>query len=80
MYHKLRNTLTGLAVAVSLLGLSYTVGRPPHASVDPVDFSAPGYGAQADQSPDLRRSHESIKRQLSMPFFSFAPLLPRRES
>lgn len=80
MYQKLKNTLAGLTVALSLLGMSYTVGRPPRMPVDPASFAAPGYGAQADSGDALRRSRAGLKRQLSMPFFSFAPLLPRRES
>ena len=29
MYHKAKNTLASLAIAVTMLGVSYSVGRPP---------------------------------------------------
>lgn len=80
MYQKLKNTLAGLTVALSLLGVSYTVGRPPQVPVDPAVYAAPGFGAQAGAGDALRQSQAGLKRQLSMPFFSFAPILPRRES
>ena len=81
MYYKIKNTLAGVAVAMSMLGVSYSVGQPPsHTSVR-VDFTAPGIEAQVDQELQLvRKRHRGMKSQLSMPFFSFAPLLPRRES
>jgi hypothetical protein len=76
MYHKVKNTLASLAVAVSMLGVSYSIGRPPIESTAQVDFKSPGIEAHLDELQTIR----SMQNQLSMPFFSFAPLLPRRES
>jgi len=78
MYYKLKNTLAGLTVAVALLGASYVVGRPPMASDARFDISSPSLETRLD-APQISRKH-SLRRSLSMPYFSFGPLLPRRES
>lgn len=80
MYHKVRSTLAGVAVAMSILGVSYSVGRPPMQQTVEVDFAAPGIEAQVDELQAVRKHNSGMKSQLSMPFYSFAPLLPRRES
>jgi len=82
MYHKVKNTLASLAVAVTMLGVSFSVGRPPMpaASAPRADFAAPGIEAGLDRLQAERKAARSIQSQLSMPFYSFAPLLPRRES
>ena len=81
MYTKVKNTLAGLAVTLSILGMSYSVGRPPTASSTArIDFTAPGIEAQLDELKVARKRVRGMQSQLSMPFFSFAPLLPRRES
>jgi hypothetical protein len=78
MYYKLKNTLAGLGVAVALLGVSYAAGRPPMASDARFDVSSPSLETRLE-TPQLPRKH-SLRRSLSMPYFSFGPLLPRRES
>ena len=80
MYHKMKNTLAGLAVAMSVLALSYSAGQPLTESTVPVDFAVPGIEAQFDELQILRARNRGMRSHLSMPFFSFAPLLPRRES
>lgn len=80
MYHKVKSTLAGLAVAMAILGVSYSVGQPPTHRTVGVDFEAPGIEAQVDELQAVRRHNRGVKSQLSMPFYSFAPLLPRRES
>ena len=90
MYYKIKNALVGLAVATAILGISYSVGRAPMAPVArmtpaaqpslDVDFSAPGIEAGIDEVQVVRKRNRGMKSQLNMPFFSFAPLLPRRES
>lgn len=82
MYHKVKNTLASLAVAVTMLGVSYSVGRPPMqvANAPRVDFAAPGIEAGLDRLQAERKAARSIQNQLSMPFYSFATLLPKRES
>jgi hypothetical protein len=81
MYYKVKNTLASLAVAMTMLGVSYSVGRPPVDAVAPrVDFGAPGIEAGLDALQLEHKRAIGIRSQLSMPFYSFAPLLPRRES
>jgi hypothetical protein len=82
MYHKVKNTLASLAVAVTMLGVSYSVGRPPVQVADAprVDFVAPGLEAGLDRLQAERKRDLGIRNAISMPFYSFAPLLPRRES
>jgi hypothetical protein len=71
MYYKLKNTLAGLAVG-------FVAGRPPMASDTRFDVGSPSLETRMD-STQLPRKH-SLRRSLSMPYFSFGPLLPRRES
>jgi hypothetical protein len=83
MYHRIKNTLASLAVAMTMLGLSYSVGNAPVAqarTVPRVDFASPGIEAGLDHLQAQRKRDRGIQSQLSMPFYSFAPLLPRRES
>jgi hypothetical protein len=83
MYHRIKNTLAGLAVATAALGLSWSVGQPPTATA-PAAYQAAGLESQALEAridPTLlaRKRARGMRSQVSMPFFSFAPLLPRRE-
>jgi len=82
MYHKVKNTLASLAIAMTMLGVSYSIGRPPMqmAEAPRVDFGVPGIEAGLDQLQAERKIRRGIQSQLSMPFYSFAPILPRRES
>lgn len=81
MYHKVRNTLTGLAVALSMLGVSYGIGQPPTASVgEGARLVASALEVDTTQATATIRHKASLRRHLSMPYFSFGPLLPRRES
>jgi len=80
MYYKIKNTLVGLAVATFMVGVSYSVGHPPMEHHARVDFASPGIDAQLDEVQIVRKRNRGMRSQLSMPFFSFAPLLPRRES
>ena len=82
MYLKVKNTLASLALAVTMLGVSYSIGRPPMqvAETQRLDYSAPGIEAGLDSLQVERKRVRGMQSQLSMPFYSFAPLLPRRES
>ena len=80
MYHKVKNTLASLAIAMTMLGISYSIGGAPVRTSSHVDFAAPGIEAGLDESQATRKRNRGMQSQLSMPFFSFAPLLPRRES
>ena len=79
MYYKLKNTLAGLAVAVAMLGISFAAGRPPMASDARLNITSPSLETGFDAPPQLPSKH-SLRRSLSMPYFSFGPVLPRRES
>jgi hypothetical protein len=84
MYHRIKNTLAGLAVATAILGLSWSVGRPPTEITSPAGFQALGLetaslDAGIDPTALARKRARGMRSQVSMPFFSFAPLLPRRE-
>lgn len=79
MYHKIKNTLAGLGVALSLVGVSLTVGHPPTAAATAAHVPAAGVEASLDELQAARESLRGMRSQLAMPFYSFAPLLPRRE-
>jgi hypothetical protein len=80
MHYKIKNTLAGLAVAMSMVGVSYSVGQPPTQGTARAELPAPvGVEVQLDELQAARQSLRGMRSQLSMPFFSFAPLLPRRE-
>ena len=83
MYYRIKNTLAGLAVASAILGLSWSAGRPPTEAA-PAGFHAIGLEAAAldagiDATQLARKRARGMRSQVSMPFFSFAPLLPHRE-
>ena len=79
MHHKIKNTLAGLAVAMSMVGVSYSAGQAPIQATVQVDYKKPGVEAQLDELQAARQRVRGMRGQLSMPFYSFAPLLPRRE-
>ncbi len=83
MYHKVKNTLASLAIAMTMLGVSYSVGQPPMqatAAAPQLDLGASRIEASLDRVQIERKRARGMQSQLSMPFYSFAPLLPRRES
>jgi hypothetical protein len=83
MYHKAKNTLASLAVALTMLGVSYSVGRPPVqqvADAPRTEQAVPGIEAAGLDALKARKANRGMRSQISMPFYSFAPLLPRRES
>ena len=83
MYHRIKSTLAGLAVATATLGLSWSVGQPPTettpAAYQAVGLGSPALEARIDPTLLARKRARGMRSQVSMPFFSFAPLLPRRE-
>ena len=84
MYHKVKNTLASLAIAVTMLGVSYSVGRPPVQVVEAAPKveldSAASIEAGLQGLSAERKRERGMRSQLSMPFYSFATLLPKRES
>jgi hypothetical protein len=79
MYAKLKNTLTGLVVAVAMLSVSYAVGTPPVSRINqPTVLDGNAVALQSDIDSATRIRDRAIHRQLSMPFFSFARLMPKQ--
>ena len=78
MYYKLKNTLAGIGVAAAMLAVSFAAGRPPMLSDARFEIHSPTVQSRFD-TPVLPRKH-SLRQSLSMPYFSFGPVLPRRES
>ena len=79
MYYKIKNTLASLGVALSMLGVSFAVGHPPTAPTAQATLPSAGVEASLDELQAARASLRGMRSQLAMPFYSFAPLLPRRE-
>lgn len=80
MYYKVKNTLISLAAATFMVAVSYSVGHPPVEPQPRPNFASPAIDAQLSELQLLQKRNRGMRSQLSMPFFSFAPLLPRRES
>jgi hypothetical protein len=77
MYAKLKNTLTGLVVAFAMLSVSYAIGTAPVAHNNQAVTLDNRLALQTDVN--LASQHDrAIHRQLSMPFFSFARLMPKQ--
>lgn len=80
MNHKVKSTITGMLVALSFLTASGLLGNEP-ASVEFTVSNIP-YTAQVDvmdASQDASKAHDKrLRRQLSMPFFSFSRALPKQ--
>ena len=83
---KIKNTLLALTVAASIVGFGYGVGEPTlplsaglAAAPAPVALSVvEAQPASATDSRSAMRHSQRLKRHLTMPFVSFAPLLSRR--
>ena len=78
MYAKFKNTLTGLVVAFAMLSVSYAIGTPPSAHNNRIDALDTAVALQADTDLASRQRDRAMHRQLSMPFFSFARLMPKQ--
>jgi hypothetical protein len=83
MYHKAKNSLASLAIAVTMLGVSYSIGGAPiqvAQAAPKVELEAASIEAGLENLSAERKRVRSMQGQLSMPFYSFATLLPKRES
>jgi hypothetical protein len=76
MYHKVRNTLVAATVAIAMLGAGYGVGNPPSEFHTGLDL--PSQAAGDDVAETQTRRIRGVQRHMAMPFFSFAPLLPKQ--
>jgi hypothetical protein len=77
MYHKVRNTLVAAVVAMTMIGAGYGVGSPPNDYATGLDMAAAA-GASDAIDPLEGKRILGVRRHMAMPFFSFAPLLPRQ--
>jgi hypothetical protein len=77
MYHKVRNTLVAASVALAMLGAGYGIGAPPSEYDTGINLSTQ---AEVQDDTDLlaRKRILGVQRHMAMPFFSFAPLLPKQ--
>lgn len=86
MYAKLKTNLIGLAAALSFVVVGFVLGEAPRTAVPATAPEA--VLAEAQVGPAMARQdltpapagRGALKRQLAMPYVSFAALLPRRES
>lgn len=82
MNHKVKNTMTGVLVALSFVTTSGLLGQDPITATAKSDDNNIAYTAQLDvmdASQDESMAHDKrLRRQLSMPYFSFSQVLPKQ--
>jgi hypothetical protein len=82
MNHKVKSTMTGILVALSFVTTSGILGQEPIANGVELDLNNIPYTAQVDvmdASQDASKAHDKgLRRQLSMPYFSFSRALPKQ--
>ena len=79
MFRKLEITLTALTVVATILLLGLAVAQPverEQASGEPVPFETSL--SETTEAPAGRIDGFRPQASLTMPYFSFAPLLPRQ--
>ena len=78
MYHKVRNSLVAATVALAMISAGYGVGSPPAehgVSLGEIAVQATPLSATEALA---RKRVLSVQRHMAMPFFSFAPPLPKQ--
>jgi hypothetical protein len=80
MHNKLKNTLTGLFVALGMIALSVAAGQEPRHIVATADASGTLITLDAAKAAPVRKQAPIRRAQVVMPYFSLAPLLPKQES
>jgi len=83
MPSKLRSTTTGLFVALTFAAATALVGEPVPAPATIGSMSlerAVAAPALAPEDAPATQKRRSVRLNLSMPYYSFGRLLPRRES
>jgi len=82
MNHKVKNTMTGVLVALSFLTTSGLLGQEPMTANAMSSADNIAYTAQldvTDASQNASKAHDKrLRRQLSMPYFSFSQVLPKQ--
>ena len=78
MYHKVRNSLVAATVAFAMVSAGYGAGSP--AADAPTSLGALAASATPLSTTEAlaRKRVLSVQRHMAMPFFSFAPLLPKQ--
>jgi hypothetical protein len=79
MYHKVRNSLVAATVAMTMIAAGYGVGSPP-ADYGTSPFTQIASEAMPATAAEAlaRKRVLGVQRHMAMPFFSFAPLLPKQ--
>ena len=83
MYPKFKTNLIGLAVALGFVVVGFGLGEPPRSQIAAqaptplLQTARAEIGAQATARLARRGA---LKRNLAMPYVSFAALTPRQES
>jgi hypothetical protein len=82
MNHKLKSTMTGVLVSLSIVATSGLLGHEPIAAKADSNASNIAYTAQlevTDASQEASKAQDlRLRRQLSMPYFSFSRVLPKQ--
>ena len=82
MNHKAKSTMTGILVALSFVTTSGLLGQEPITANTSSTLTNIAYTAKLDvmdASQDASRAHDKrLRRQLSMPYFSFSRVLPKQ--
>jgi len=82
MNHKAKSTMTGILVALSFVTTSGLLGQEPIAANTGSTLTNIAYTAKLDVmdvSQDASKAHDKrLRRQLSMPYFSFSRVLPKQ--
>lgn len=82
MNHKVKSTMTGILVALSFVTTSGILGQEPIAKGVELNLNNIPHTAQVDvmdASQDASKAHDKrLRRQLSMPYFSFSRALPKQ--
>jgi hypothetical protein len=84
MYPKFKTNLIGLAVALGFVVVGFGLGEPPRSEF--IAQAAPSALLQVakaeigTQAPARVARRGALKRNLAMPYVSFAALTPRQES
>lgn len=84
MYAKLKTNLTGLAVALGFVVVGFGLGEPPRQEIAipaaPASLLQTAEVEIGAQAPARHARRGALRRNLAMPYVSFAALTPRQES
>lgn len=84
MYPKFKTNLIGLAVALGFVVVGFGLGEPPRPAITvqaaPTTLLQAAQAGIGVQAPTRQARRGALKRNLAMPYVSFAALTPRQES